>query len=644
MAVDRQNQSYNELQHISARFNQFILDNTRDLIAIHNLSDLSYEYVNPATLKALGYEKEELLAKNAIGLVHPDDKERFLIYLKEHLHNSVRHHEEFRYQKKDGVYIWLEVTIDVIPENSSIVTISRDINRLKQDKEHQQSPGDLFYTLLEQAPVAIGIDRDGRNLFVNGAFLDLFGYESNAELLGASILNQVAPSFRDEIAEHLSLRSEGRVSPYWQEIQGQRKDGSIFPLLVQVYSIHLPNGPANIAFLTDLSGQKQAEAAMKQHIAAQTLILEISDIFHKLSLEDIDAMINNTLKMIGEFDNNDRSYVFLLSEDGSTITNTHEWCRQGIQAASTEIQNIPVSLYPWGMEKLHTIKHIYIPRANDLPPEAHREKEIMKAHSVQSVFIVPMILENQLIGFLGFDSVRSEKIWSKESIMILESVAHIFANAIQRKKYNLYLNQAIQVLETGLDRMQKIMMQFVSSLGTVLDIRDPHTSGHQRKVAKLAEAIAEEMKLSEDQIKGIAVAGTLHDIGTIKVPTEIMSKPQGLSDIEFELIKTHSQAGYEIVKEIDFPWPVAKAILQHHERMNGTGYPRKLAGDDILLEAKIVAVADVVEAITSHRPHRKALGIDMALDEISHNSGILYDTDVVEACMRLFREERFNWN
>lgn len=214
MAVDRKNQSYNELQHISARFNQFILDNTRDLIAIHNLSDLSYEYVNPATLKALGYEKEELLAKNAIGLVHPDDKERFLIYLKEHLHNSVRHHEEFRYQKKDGVYIWLEVTIDVIPENSSIVTISRDINRLKQDKEHQQSPGDLFYTLLEQAPVAIGIDRDGRNLFVNGAFLDLFGYESNAELLGASILNQVAPSFRDEIAEHLSLRSEGRVSPY----------------------------------------------------------------------------------------------------------------------------------------------------------------------------------------------------------------------------------------------------------------------------------------------------------------------------------------------------------------------------------------------------------------------------------------------
>ena len=123
-----------------------------------------------------------------------------------------------------------------------------------------------------------------------------------------------------------------------------------------------------------------------------------------------------------------------------------------------------------------------------------------------------------------------------------------------------------------------------------------------------------------------------------------MSKPQGLSDIEFELIKTHSQARYEIVKEIDFPRPVAEAILQHHERMNGTGCPRKLAGDDILLEAKIVAVADVVEAITSHRPHNKALGIDMALDEISHNNGILYDTDVVEACMRLFREERFNWN
>ena len=641
MPADRQDQSYNELQHTSTQLNQFILDHTHDLIAIHKLADLSYKYVNPATLKALGYEKEELLVKSAVELIHPDDKERFLVYLKEHLRDSARH-EEFRYQKKDGTYAWLETAAEVMPENATIITISRETNRLNQ--KHQQSKGDLFYTLLKQAPMPIGIDRDGRNLFVNGAFLDLFGYESNAELIGASILNQIAPISRNEVAEYLSLRAAGRVFPYWQEIQGQRKDGSIFPLLVQVSSIDLPNGPANMAFLTDLSAQKQAEAAMKQHMAAQTLILEISDIFLKSRTEDIDEMINDTLKMIGIFDKNDRSYVFLLSEDGSTISNTHEWCGEGIQAAINEIQNIPVNLYPWGMEKLRTMKHIYIPRPDDLPSEAHREKDLMTAHSVQSVFIVPMTFENQLIGFIGFDSVRSERIWSKESIMILECVAHIIANAIQRKKYNLYLKRAIQGLETGLDRMQKIMMQFVSSLGTVLDIRDPHTAGHQRKVAKLAEAIAEEMKLAEDRIKGIAVAGTLHDIGTIKVPSEIMSKPQGLSDIEFELIKTHSQAGYEIVKEIDFPWPVAEAIFQHHERMNGTGYPRKLAGDDILLEAKIVAVADVVEALTSHRPHREALGIDVALDEISRNSGILYDTDVVEACLRLFREERFNWN
>ena len=640
-----QKQLSNELPHISARFNQFILDYTQDLIAIHHLADLSYEYVNPATLRVLGYDKEELLLKSAIELIHPDDKERFLVSLKESLHKSVCH-EEFRYRKKDGSYIWLDVLAEIMPQEddyTSFITISRDVNEWKQDKEALQKTGDLFYTLLEQAPIAIGINREGRTLFVNGAYLDMFGYESNAELFGTPVINQVAPSCRDEIADKIAYRACSEALPHWQETQGRRQNGSIFPLLVQVYNILLPNGDANVTFFSDLSVQKNAEAAIKNQVAAQTLLLEISDIFHKLKTEDIDEMINKTLKMIGEFDKNDRSYVFLLSEDGTAISNTHEWCAEGVQAAIDNIQDVPVNLFPWGMEKLHTMKHIYIPRSDDLPPEANLEKDIMKAQSIQSILIVPMILENQLIGFIGFDSVRSERIWSKESIMILEGVAYIIANAIHRKKYHLSLNRAILELEMSLDKMQQILMQAVTSLGTVLDIRDPYTAGHQKKVAKLAQAIAEEMGLSTDQIKGIAVAGNLHDTGTINVPIEILSKPRGLSDIEFELIKTHSQAGFEIIKEINFPWPVAEIVLQHHERMNGTGYPHKLDGEEILLEARIVAVADVVEAMASHRPYRPALGIDTALEEIARNSGILYDANVVEVCLTLFREGRFGF-
>ena len=178
-------------------------------------------------------------------------------------------------------------------------------------------------------------------------------------------------------------------------------------------------------------------------------------------------------------------------------------------------------------------------------------------------------------------------------------------------------------------------------MGNALEKKDPYTAGHQKKVVRLAVAIAEELQLSKGQIEGITVASNLHDIGKINVPSEIWSKPGKLSDLEFAMIKTHCQAGFEIVKEIEFPWPVAEVLLQHHERMDGSGYPRGLTGDQLLLEARIMAVADVVEAMASHRPYRPALGIDTALEEISKNRGILYDPDVVDACLRVFRKNGF---
>jgi HD-GYP domain-containing protein (c-di-GMP phosphodiesterase class II) len=178
-------------------------------------------------------------------------------------------------------------------------------------------------------------------------------------------------------------------------------------------------------------------------------------------------------------------------------------------------------------------------------------------------------------------------------------------------------------------------------MAVVVETRDPYTAGHQRRVSDLARAIATEMNLSRGRIDGIRVMGSIHDIGKISVPAEILSKPTKLTDIEFGLIKAHSSAGYDILKEIEFPWPVAEIVLQHHEKLNGFGYPRGLKGNEILPEAKIICVADVVEAMASHRPYRPALGIEKALEEIFQNRGILYDPDVVDACLRLFREKGY---
>jgi putative nucleotidyltransferase with HDIG domain len=191
------------------------------------------------------------------------------------------------------------------------------------------------------------------------------------------------------------------------------------------------------------------------------------------------------------------------------------------------------------------------------------------------------------------------------------------------------------------ERLKKTLNATIDTIGNIVEVKDPYTAGHQKNVSQIATFIAQKMKLPKDKIEGIRIASLVHDIGKISVPAEILNKSTKLSEIEFDLVKDHSKTGYDILKSIEFPWPVAKIVLQHHERLNGSGYPNKLKGDEIILEAKIIGVVDVVEAMSSHRPYRPALGIDKALEEISKNRGILYDPEVVDAFLKLFKEKGF---
>jgi response regulator RpfG family c-di-GMP phosphodiesterase len=193
-------------------------------------------------------------------------------------------------------------------------------------------------------------------------------------------------------------------------------------------------------------------------------------------------------------------------------------------------------------------------------------------------------------------------------------------------------------------RLKKNLLESVAALATVVEQRDPYTSGHQRQVAKLADAIAREMDLPEKVVEGINLAAVVHDVGKISIPTEILSKPGQLSELEFSLIQLHPERGYEVLREIDFPWPIAQIILQHHERLNGTGYPHGLKNEEILLEARVISVADTIEAMASHRPYRDGLGIDCALDEIQKGCGKLYDPNVVDAAISLFKEKGYTFN
>jgi PAS domain S-box-containing protein/putative nucleotidyltransferase with HDIG domain len=202
---------------------------------------------------------------------------------------------------------------------------------------------------------------------------------------------------------------------------------------------------------------------------------------------------------------------------------------------------------------------------------------------------------------------------------------------------------AEEELQKTIESLSKAIGTTIQVMVSAVEMRDPYTAGHQIRVANLACAIATEMGFPRDKIEGIRMAGSIHDIGKLSIPAEILSKPTKLTNLEFSLIKEHSQSGYEMLKDVESPWPLAQIVYQHHERMNGSGYPRNLKGDEILMEARIMAAADVMEAMASHRPYRPALGIDAALDEIEKNRGILYDDAVADSCLRLFREKGFQF-
>ncbi|MBN1472489.1 MAG: PAS domain S-box protein [Syntrophaceae bacterium] len=215
-----------------------------------------------------------------------------------------------------------------------------------------------------------------------------------------------------------------------------------------------------------------------------------------------------------------------------------------------------------------------------------------------------------------------------------ECIIFILQDITDRKLMEIELKRTLETLMKSVGTTIQVMV-------AAIEMRDPYTAGHQLRVADIARAIASEMKLAPDRVDGIRMAGTIHDIGKLSIPAEILSKPTKLTKIEYSLIQEHSLSGYEMLKNVESPWPLAEIVYQHHERTNGTGYPRQLKGDEIILEARILAVADVVEAMASHRPYRASLGIVAALEEIEKNKGVFYDQTVVDACLRLFREKNY---
>jgi PAS domain S-box-containing protein/putative nucleotidyltransferase with HDIG domain len=249
-------------------------------------------------------------------------------------------------------------------------------------------------------------------------------------------------------------------------------------------------------------------------------------------------------------------------------------------------------------------------------------------------------LKQMIAGEL--ENVSFEKRYIKKGGNVIWVFLSISAIRDKQKKLQYFVTYTQDITEriAAAEKLQSSLVGTVNTVAMILEARDPYTSGHQKRVAEISVAIAKELGLPEEQIQGIYFSSLIHDLGKIQVPAEILSKPGKLTRLEFDMIKTHSKVGYELLKEIEFPWPIAEIVYQHHERVNGSGYPRKLKGNRISIEAKIIGTADVIEAMSSHRPYRPALGLEAALDEINKNKGILFDPDIVVACIKVIKKDK----
>ena len=261
-------------------------------------------------------------------------------------------------------------------------------------------------------------------------------------------------------------------------------------------------------------------------------------------------------------------------------------------------------------------------------------------HAYASVLALPLCEGKRVFG--GLCIYASEpNAFDAEEIGLLEELANDLAYGIITLRTKAERDRIAYEHQHHEEILRKSLEESIQAIADTVEMRDPYTAGHQRRVGELAVAIAQELGLPEDTIHGIRLAASIHDLGKINVPAEILAKPGKLSNIEVMLMQTHAQAGYDILKAIKFPWPIAIIVWQHHERLDGSGYPQRLKNGEIVLESRIMAVADVVEAMASHRPYRASLGIDAALAEIERGRGSVYDSAVVDACLKVFREGRF---
>ncbi len=469
---------------------------------------------------------------------------------------------------------------------------------------------------------------------VNKKFCEMFGY-SGKELEGQD-LDQIitrSPGLKEE-AREVTLKARSGCGSLIETVR-RRKDGTLLPVSILVMPIVKGMaGASAYAVYRDLSQIRDAERNLELRLGFESLIANISSTF--MTSEDVDLSISRSLKEICCFFRSSYVSVFLFNLENNRMYCSHEYSAEENSEKNFLSREYELSDLAWFYQKIITEKQFIVEDVALIPEEGSRERSIFQANNIVSMINIPFFMEDMPVGFVSVRNLKEVFLWKQRDIEDLRLYCNLLGAVLLRKKIEEELEiRNIQLLNNVED--------MIKVLGKIIEVGDPYTGGHQQRVSQLAVAIAEEMNLSEEKIIPIRYAALVHDVGKIKIPSSILIKPGKITGTEMDMIRTHSYYGKEILKTVEFPWPISEMIYQHHERLDGSGYPQRLKASEIMLEAKILAVADVVEAMLSHRPYRSSLGMERTISELKNNRGILYEEDVVDACLILLEEKGFTF-
>jgi PAS domain S-box-containing protein len=564
-----------------------LVENATDLICTHDLKGTVLS-VNAAAARDTGLAVEEIVGLCFPDVLPQDRRNEFNDYIKT-IQSDGTATGTMKIMARNGEVRFWEyrntLRTEGVPE-PVVRGMARDVTGEVLAKRALKKSEKKYRQLFERN--LAGVYRstiDGRLLDCNDAFARIYGYESREEAMQHKAMDlHVSPKARQEYIA--TLQARGMLLDF--EIQGRRKDGSLIWLLQNVTLVHgEEDGLTEMdGTLVDITDRKRAEEALRESEKKYRNILEnIEDGYF-----EVDTAGNFT------FFNDSTCRILGYSADELKGMNNREYTddknAKKIFKVFNEVYRTGIStkIFDWELIRKDGSK-CFVETVVSLITDSNKVKT----------------------GFRGIARDISERKRSEEE------------------------------LDNSFKQLRVALGGTIQALAVAVETRDPYTAGHQKRVADLSRAIATEMGLDINRTDGLRMAGVIHDLGKMAVPAEILSKPSRLSAIEYNLIKIHPQAGYDILKDVEFPWPIAQIVLQHHERLDGSGYPDGLKGDEILLEARIIAVADVVEAIASNRPYRPGLGMEKALGEITQNRGILYDPAAVDACLRLFSEKGYKF-